>query len=247
MLIPVMSDLTYKSCAAFVTDALAAISVYGTRDYVENRGTASLLRLVECLKRIDSQIIYPILKKAVAADGTFLAETAEAIDQEYYATGEDLYPLFAGDAAASSEEQCLLQGDAEFSDMADRVLLEVAPALAPDRLGGEEQEVILDYTDHLDVVERGALVRAFGAILGDELTALFENLVEGRLPERNRVLQAARRQWGGHRVKFVVTGGREYEAHNPDHKRNADWFRFGMHGLFKGVRGVEVISRNKKA
>jgi hypothetical protein len=242
-----MSDPSYESCAAFVTDGLAAISVYGTRDYVENRGNASFLRLVDCLRRINSAIIWPILQRAIAPDGTFIAEIAEAIDQEYYATGEDLYPLFVADAAASPGEQSLLQEDAEFSDMADRVLLEVAPAFAPDRLAGAEQEVILDYSDHLDVVERGALIRALGTILGDELTKLFGKLVEGELPERNRILQAAKRQWGGRRVKFVITGAKEYEAHNPEHKRNTDWFRFGMHGLFKGVRGVEVISRNKTA
>src|SRR4051794_28972536 len=84
----------YKSRAAFVDDALGAIATYGTADYVENRGSEHFLRLMACLKNIGSKILFPILKKAVADDGTFDPGTAASVDEEYYATGEDLFLLF---------------------------------------------------------------------------------------------------------------------------------------------------------
>ena len=172
----------------------------------------------------------------------FDAGTAASVDEKYYATGEDLFPLFVADSARSPDEQLLLQEDAIFSDMADRVIREVAPHLAPERLEGAPLEVILDFTEHLSVVGRDWLVNAFEAVLGDDFCKLF-----AKPQDRDRVFQMVKHRWGGRPVKFVITGRDHYNAQNPGFYRDTDWFWYGMHGLFAGVRGVDVINRTKRA
>ena len=235
-----LEEDTYQSCSAFVDDALGAIAIYGTAEYVENRGLANFNRLVASLREISSTVIFPILSRLVSPDGSFNASDADSVDAEYFATGEDLFPLFVAHAAANPAEHTLLKGDAIYSDVADQVIREVAPHLAPERLDGEVLEVVLDFTDHLEVTGREALVDAFAPVLGAPIRRLF-----GKSQDRDLVFQEVKAMWGGRPVKFIVTGKRQYELRNREYDRDPDWFWFGMKGLFAGIRGVEVINRTK--
>lgn len=236
-----LDEGTYQSCSAFVDDALGAIAIYGTAEYVENRGLTNFNRLVDSLREISSVVILRILSRLISPDGSFNASDADEVDAEYYATGEDLFPLFVAHSAANPAEHDLLKGDAIYSDVADRVIREVAPHLAPERLEGEILEVVLDFTDHLEVTGREALVDAFAPILGASIRRLF-----GKPQDRDLVFQEVKEMWGGRPVKFVVTGKRQYELRNPKNDRDPDWFWFGMKGMFTGIRGVEVINRTKR-